>query len=92
MKLFRRKSLYLVWSDERRAYTFDAASSLASADFDPSELIHREGRRWLPVLDDEPLPEGLIDRLILKWADGPQPANRISAAISLKRCMIGSQE
>ncbi len=68
VKLFRCGDLYLVYFDLDRGFVYDARDDSSTGDLSPVDYLGAEARYWLPVFEDDPIPQGLVDRLILKFA------------------------
>ena len=62
-----RSSTAVAPSGSRAAFASDVASDSATRESSPESLLGDTAPEWMPVLDDEDVPDGLLRRLILPF-------------------------
>jgi hypothetical protein len=67
MTIFRNGPLYLVYHGAGRGFVFDSLDGESTPDLVPADYLRGAARFWKPVPDTEPIPAGLVARLILPF-------------------------
>jgi hypothetical protein len=66
MPVYRLGTLYLCYRSPESALVYDDVRRTVREVVDVAAYLGDSARHWRPVFDDDPIPEGLRARLVLK--------------------------